>query len=69
MKFEEVLPALREGKKIKRRVWRYNSVVWKDHKLTGRCVGWLLQRDLDRVCKDRSRTPGERVGPISCLSY
>ena len=34
MKFEEVLPALREGKKIKRRVWRYNSVVWKDHKLT-----------------------------------
>lgn len=33
MKFEEVLPALREGKKIKRRVWSGSSVVWKDHKL------------------------------------
>ena len=68
MKFEEVLPALREGKKIKRRTWRDNLM-----RLEGinRPVGALdgcFERDLDRVCKDRSRTPGSGWA-ISCLSY
>jgi hypothetical protein len=54
MKFEEVLPALREGKKIKRRAWRDNSVVWKDHKLTwaGELVGRFSENILTVLLKE-----------------
>lgn len=54
MKFEEVLPALREGKKIKLRAWRNNSVVWKDHKLTwaGELVGRFSENILPVLLKE-----------------
>ena len=34
MKFEEVLPALREGKKIKRNFWREDTYFYKNHQGT-----------------------------------
>ena len=54
MKFEEVLPALREGKKVKRKVWSGSSVVWKDHKLTwaGELVGRFSENILPVLLKE-----------------
>ena len=31
MKFEEVLPALREGKKVRRKSWREDTYFYKNH--------------------------------------